>query len=89
MTSDGSQDWRGGRAPRKSGRQEEAQPSWKQSRNAPAARKRKFGSKLRVALVLIFLAALVGTTIYLFRPERQYRTHFVVMNLLQDSADFD
>ena len=89
MTSDGSQDWRGGRAPRKSGRQEEAQPSWKQSRNAPAARTRRFGSKLRVLAVLVFLASLVGTTIYIFRPARQHRTHFVVMNLLQDSADFD
>ena len=89
MTSEGNQDWRGGRAPRNSGRQEEAQPSWKQSRNAPAARKRKFGSKLMLLMVLTFLAVLVGTLIWVFRPERQHRTHFVVMNLLQDSADYD
>jgi len=89
MTSEGNQDWRGGRAPRNSGRQEEAQPSWKQSRNAPAARKRKFGSKLMLLMVLTFLAVLVGTLIWVFRPERQHRTHFVVMNLLQDSANFD
>ena len=89
MTSEGNQDWRGGRAPRNSGRQEEAQPSWKQSRNAPAARKRKFGSKLMLLMVLTFLAVLVGTLIWVFRPERQHRTHFVVMNLLQDSAELD
>ncbi len=89
MTSGDDHGWRGGRSPRNAARNEEAQPSWKQSRNSSTGRKGRFRSRLKVLLAVLFLGTLVGTAIWLFRPARRVHTHFIVMNLLQDSADFD
>lgn len=91
MTSGGGQDWRGGRAPRNSGRQEDAAPSWKQSRHSPGAhvRLKGFWPKLRIGLAVLLLIALVATVIATMDPAEQYRTHFVVLNLMDRSRNFD
>ena len=91
MTSSGGQDWRGGRAPRNSGRPDEAAPSWKQSPHTPAARVRTKGlwPKLRIAAAILFLIALVAAIIAFWDPAVVHRTHFVILNLMDGSGDFD
>lgn len=91
MTSGGGQDWRGGRAPRNSSRQEEVAPSWKQSRHTAAGTSRSKGlwPKLRIAMACVALLALVATAIYLWDPQKVHRTHFIVLNLIEQSQDFD
>lgn len=91
MTSGGGQDWRGGRAPRTSGRPEEATPSWKQSPHAPAARVRakSLWPKLRIAAAIVFLIALVAAVIAAWDPAKEHRTHVVMLNLMDGSLDFD
>jgi len=91
MSSGGGQNWRGGRAPRNSSQQEEAVPSWKQSRHKTAAKSRPKGMwpKLRIALTCVVLIALVAIVIAFWDPQKIYRTHFIVLNLLEQSQDFD
>ncbi len=91
MTSGGDQDWRGGRAPRNSSRQEEVAPSWKQSRHKAAATSRAKGlwPKLRITIACAVLLALVAIVISLWDPQEVYRSHFVVLNLMEQSQDFD
>lgn len=90
MTSGGGQDWRGGRAPRNSARQEEAAPSWRQSRHkAATSRSKGLWPKLRIAMACVALLGIVATAIYLWDPQKVHRTHFVILNLLEQSQDFD
>lgn len=91
MTSGGGKNWRGGRAPRNSSQQDEAVPSWKQSRHKTAAKSRPKGmrSKLLIALTSVALIALVALIIWGWDPQKIYRTHFIVLNLLEQSQDFD
>ena len=91
MTSSGGQDWRGGRVPRNSERSEEAAPSWKQSPHSPAARGRTKGlrPKLRIAVAILFLIALVVAVIATWDPAQKHRTHFVVLNLMDGAGPFD
>ncbi len=91
MTSSGEQDWRGGRAPRNSGRQEVAAPSWKQSPHSPASRVRTKGlwPKLLIVSAILLLIALVAAVIASMNPAKMQRTHFVVLNLMDRSRNFD
>ena len=91
MTSDGRQDWRGGRIPRNSDRESEATPTWKQARHSPLGRSRSKGlwPKLRLGLMGGVLLFLVGAIIAFMWPARIHRTHFLVLSLLKDSQDFD
>ena len=93
MTSRDHQDWRGGRAPRNSPRSEKMVPSWKRSRSTADASvstgsgtwKRRF----RILLASLCLFALVALMIYVWRRAERLTTHFVLLNLRQESVDFD
>lgn len=89
MTSGGSQDWRGGRAPRNTGRSNEPAPSWKQPRHSATSKDRGWRNRLRLIVVGVFLLSLVATVIAVMRPAKEYRTHFFQMNLLEFSGVFN
>ena len=88
MTGGGDQDWRGGRSRRGPDTQEEARPSWKKSRHTVAAAgRRRF--RARILIPILLLSLLVAVAIYIWRGAQYVHTHFVVLDLITGSMDFD
>lgn len=91
MSGRNSNDWRG---PRKSTRDNEreaaAAPSWKKSQRGAAVSGRPTKRRRwRLLVPLIFLIVLVALGIRIFAPDPLNKTHFVVLNLLENSVHFD
>ncbi len=88
MTSGSDQGWRGGKSRRGREKEEQAQPTWKKSRSSQATGGRR-KSRFRLLGPVVALTMLVALTIYMYWAAQQVRTHFLVMDLLAGSADFD